>query len=365
MIEFVSLQQEYDAIADEIREAIDRVLQRGWFILGEELAGFEREFSRYIGAKAAVGVNSGSDALFLAVKALGIGAGDEVVTASHTFISTVDGIVRNGARPVFVDIDPTTFCIDPAKIEEKITARTRAIMPVHLYGQPAEMEAIMDIAQRHDLFVIEDACQAHGAEYQSRKVGSLGPVGCFSFYPTKNLGAYGDGGIATTNDEEIAEKLRLLRNYGQPRKYWHDMIGVNSRLDEMQAAVLRVKLRHLDEWNERRRRVAATYNELLRDTGVTTPVENPHAKHVYHLYIIRSKNRDALQQHLSRHEVQTQIHYPIPVHRQPAYAEIASAVDLPLTDRVCGEILSLPMHPWLKPEEARRVAELVASNQRA
>ena len=364
MIEFVSLQPEYSAIADEVRGAIDRVLQRGWFILGEELASFEREFGRYVGAGAAFGVNSGSDAIFLALKALDIGAGDEVITVSHTFISSVDAIVRNGAKPVFVDIDPATFCIDPARIEEKITARTRAILPVHLYGRPAEMEPILEIARRHELFVIEDACQAHGAEYRGRRVGSLGHVGCFSFYPTKNLGAYGDGGIATTNDEEIAEKLRLLRNYGQPCKYRHDLIGVNSRLDEMQAAVLRVKLRHLDEWNDRRRHTAAMYNELLRDANVVTPAEEDHAGHVYHLYVIRSSDRDALQQHLSRGEVQTQIHYPIPVHRQPAYAEIAAGVDLPITDQVCGEILSLPMHPWLTEQQVRQIAKLVASAQR-
>jgi len=365
MIDFLDLRQEYNEISEEINEAVSRVLHRGWYILGEELTHLEREFSSYIGAAHGIGVNSGSDSIFLAVRALGIGAGDEVITTSHTFISTVDAIVRNGARPVFVDIDPRTFCIDPARIEEKITARTKAVMPVHLYGQPAGMEPILEIARRHDLFVIEDACQAHGAEYQGHKVGSIGHVGCFSFYPAKNLGAYGDGGIATTNDEEIAEKLRLLRNYGQPRKYCHTLIGVNSRLDEMQAAVLRVKLRHLDEWNERRRQLAATYYELLGEAGVATPVEDPHAKHVYHLYVIRSKNRDALQNHLVQHDVQTQIHYPIPVHGQPAYAEIAPGVDLPITDRACGEILSLPMHPWLKPEEARRVAELVASGQRA
>ncbi len=363
MIDFVNLKQEYNEISEEINEAVSRVLRAGWYILGEELTHFEQEFSSHIGATHSIGVNSGSDAIFLAIKALGIGAGDEVITVSHTFISTVDGIVRNGARPVFVDIDPRTFCIDPAGIEEKITARTKAIVPVHLYGQPAEMEAIMDIAQRHDLFVIEDSCQAHGAQYQDRKAGGIGHVGCFSFYPAKNLAAYGDGGLATTNDEGIAEKLRLLRNYGQPRKYCHTLIGVNSRLDEMQAAVLRVKLRHLDEWNERRQRLAAMYDELLGDAGVTTPVANPHAQHVYHLYVIRSKERDALQKYLSCHEVQTQIHYPVPVHRQPAYAEIASGVNLPATDQACGEILSLPMHPWLTEQEVRQVAELVASSR--
>ena len=264
-----------------------------------------------------------------------MGEGDEVITPSHTFISTVDGIVRNGAVPIFVDIDPRTFCLDPAGIEERITERTKAIMPVHIFGQPADMEPIMAIAERHRLSVVEDACQAHGAQYRGRKVGGIGHVGCFSFYPTKNLGAYGDGGMVTTNDEEIAARLRLLRNYGQPRKYHHVLVGVNSRLDEIQAAILRVKLRYLDEWNERRRQLATLYSELLRNAAVATPVELPNVKHVYHLYVIRSKDRDALQRRLSQQGVQSQIHYPIPVHRQEAYAQIASGVELPVTDRAC------------------------------
>ncbi|MEN6428675.1 MAG: DegT/DnrJ/EryC1/StrS family aminotransferase [Phycisphaerales bacterium] len=363
MIEFVCLKREQEAIADEIREAIERVLRRGWFILGEESEGFEAEFAQYIGAKFAVGLNSGSDAILLALRALGIGDGDEVITPSHTFISTVDGIVRNGAKPVFVDIDPRTFCLDATRIEERITERTKAIMPVHLYGQPADMESIMAIAERHRLFVVEDSCQAHGALYKGRKVGGIGHVGCFSFYPTKNLGACGDGGMVTTNDEEIAKRLRLLRNYGQPRKYHHVLVGINSRLDEMQAAILRVKLRYLDEWNERRRKSASLYDELLSDAGVGTPVELPHVRHVYHLYVIRAKDRDALERRLSQNGVQSQIHYPIPVHRQEAYTRIASGVELPATDQACGEILSLPMHPWLNPEDVRRVAAIIAANR--
>ena len=363
MIEFVCLKREQEALADEVRGAVDRVLRRGWFILGEELEAFEAEFARYIGVEFAVGLNSGSDAILLALRALGVGEGDEVITPSHTFISTVDGIVRNGARPVFVDIDPQTFCLDPARIEERITQRTKAIMPVHLYGQPADMESIVALARRRGLFVVEDSCQAHGALYRGTKVGGIGHVGCFSFYPTKNLGAYGDGGMVTTNDEEIAARLRLLRNYGQPRKYEHVLVGINSRLDEMQAAVLRVKLRYLDEWNERRRKSASLYDELLSDAGVVTPVELPHVKHVYHLYVIRTKNRDALQRRLAEQGVQSQIHYPIPVHRQEAYAHMGSGVDLPVTDRACDEVLSLPMHPWLVPEEARRVAAIVAAGR--
>jgi dTDP-4-amino-4,6-dideoxygalactose transaminase len=225
------------------------------------------------------------------------------------------------------------------------------------------MRAILEIAQRHDLFVVEDSCQAHGAQYRGQHVGGLGQVGCFSFYPTKNLGAYGDGGIVTTNDEEVAEKLRLLRNYGQPQKHHHTLVGFNSRLDEIQAAVLRVKLRHLDEWNERRRQVAARYNKLLHGTDVVTPAEMPHTKHVHHLYVVRSNDRDGLQRYLLQHNVPTQIHYPIPVHHQPAYAKIASGVSLPTTDKICGEILSLPMHPWLTEREIRQIAELITSTQ--
>ncbi len=361
MIEFVSLKKEHEAIAGEIQEAIDRVLRRGWFILGEELEGFEAEFGHYVGTKFAVGLNSGSDAILLALQAIGVGEGHEVITPSHTFISTVDGIVRNRAKPVFVDIDPATFCIDPARIEEKITARTKAIMPVHIFGQPADMDPIMAIAERHGLFVVEDSCQAHGALYRGRKVGGIGHLGCFSFYPTKNLGAYGDGGMVTTNDEQIATRLRLLRNYGQPCKYHHILVGVNSRLDEIQAAVLRVKLRHLDEWNERRRQSAALYGDLLRDANVATPVERPNVRHVYHLYVIRSGDRNALQRRLLEEGVQSQIHYPVPVHRQEAYAQIASGVELPATDQACAEILSLPMHPWLDSKEIQHVASLIAA----
>lgn len=362
MIEFVCLRKEQQAVADEIHEAIDRVLRKGWFILGEELEGFETEFAQYIGTKHAVGLNSGSDAILLALRALGIGAGDEVITPSHTFISTVDGIARNGAKPVFVDIDPQTFCLDPTRIEERITEQTKVILPVHLYGQPADMESIMAIAQRRGLFVVEDSCQAHGALHRGRKAGGIGHVGCFSFYPTKNLGACGDGGMATTNDEQIATRLRLLRNYGQPRKYHHILIGINSRLDEMQAAILRVKLRHLDEWNGRRRKSAALYDKLLARSGVLTPVVSSHVGHVYHLYVIRAKNRDLLQRRLSQEGVQSQIHYPIPVHRQEAYVSCAAGVELPTTDRICGEILSLPMHPWLDPEDVRRVVNVITAD---
>lgn len=362
MIDFAGLKQQYSEISEEIKEAVDRVLRRGWYLLGEELTSFEQEFSCYIGTRYGIGVNSGSDALLLALKARGIGRGDEVLTVSHTFISTVDSIVRNNAEPVFVDIDPDTFCMDPSKIEEKITERTKAILPVHLYGHPADMAPIMKIAKEHNLFVIEDACQAHGAEYEGRRVGGIGHVGCFSFYPVKNLGAYGDGGMVVTDDAELAEKLKMLRNYGQPRKHMHDFVGVNSRLDEIQAAVLRVKLKYLDDWNERRRKLARQYGEHLSSADIVTPAEKEYARHVYHLYVIKSKVRDALQQRLSQRKIHTQIHYPVPVHKQTAYRDLAVDVRLPVTERTCGQILSLPIHPWLSEVDVRTITAAVRSS---
>ena len=357
MIPLVDLEREYTEISGEIREAMGRVLKSGWFILREEVRRFEEEFSTYIGAKYGIGVNSGSDALYLALQALGIGSGDEVITVSHTFVSTVDAIVRNGAKPVFVDVDADTYCIGVTKIEQLITNRTKAILPVHFYGHPADMQPIMEIARKYKLIVIEDACQAHGAEYKGNKAGSIGDIGCFSFYPVKNLGSYGDGGIAVTDDKELAIKLRMLRNYGQSKKYYHDFVGVNSRLDELQAAVLRVKLKHLNEWNEKRRKAAKIYDQLLRDAGVIIPVEKKYAKHVYHLYVIRDKKRDRLQQHLLANGIQTQIHYPIPVHKQKAYAELGHAAKLPVTERICNEILSLPMHPFFREDEIHAIVE--------
>ncbi len=358
-IQFVDLKREYQEIKEEINQAIQRVLESGWFILGKELEAFEKEFAEYIGVKHVIGVNSGSDALYLAVKALGIGKGDEVITVSHTFISTVDAITRNGAKPVFVDIDPETYTMDVSQIEKKITERTKAIIPVHLYGHPSDMDPIMEIAGDYGLYVIEDASQAHGAEYKGRKVSSIGHVACFSFYPTKNLGAYGDAGAIVTNDDELAEKLRMLRNYGSPEKYYHDFIGINSRLDEIQATVLRVKLRHLEEWNGKRRKIAELYNELLEDSDVITPIEKEWAKHVYHLYVIRHQDRDKLQQYLLENGVKTQIHYPVPVHMQEAYLNLGVNAKLPATERVSKEILSLPMYPQISPREVYIVATLV------
>jgi dTDP-4-amino-4,6-dideoxygalactose transaminase len=356
MIPFVNFEREYVEIGGEVSQVIQRVLRSGWFILGEEVEKFEEEFSKYVGARFGIGVNSGSDALYLAVKALGISNGDEVITVSHTMISTVDAITRNGAKPIFADIKPETYLLDVSKIETKISDKTRAIIPVHLYGHPVDMGQLMEIADKHNLYVIEDACQAHGAEYLNRKVGSIGDIGCFSFYPTKNLGAYGDGGMLVTNSEELADKLRKMRNYGQSKKYYYDSLGVNSRLDEIQAAILRTKLRHLDEWNEKRRKLAKLYTELLDNTDVIKPIEKEYAKHVYHLYVIRHKQRDKLQQYLLNQRIQTLIHYPIPVHMQKAYMRPDK---LPITEKICREILSLPMNPWLKEEEAKIISEYI------
>lgn len=356
MIKMFDFEREYKEIGKEVRKAIIKVFKIGQFILGEEVVNFEKEFSSYIGAKYGIGVNSGSDALYLAVKSLGIGIGDEVITVSHTFVSTIDAIVRNGAKPVFVDVDPETYTMDTTQIQDKITGRTKAIIPVHLYGHSADMNSINEIAKKNNLFVIEDACQAHGSEYKGKKVGSIGNIACFSFYPTKNLGAYGDGGMIVTNSEEIAKRLKMLMNYGQSKKYFHDFVGVNSRLDEIQAAILRVKLRHLDEWNEKRRKIAKLYDNLLKDSNFILPIEKDYAKHVYHLFVIRSRNRDELQQYLLKNGIQTQIHYPTPVHKQKAYLNLGIKAILKNTESIVSEILSLPMNQWLANEEIEIVA---------
>jgi dTDP-4-amino-4,6-dideoxygalactose transaminase len=330
-IPFFNFKREHSGIQLEISEAIERVFESGRFVLGDEGAAFETEFSSYIGAKYGIGVNSGSDALFLALKALGIDENSEVITVSHTFVSTVDSIVRCGATPVFVDVEPDTYCINTAKIEEKITQKTKAILPVHLYGHPVDLDEVLKIAKQYDLSVVEDACQAHGTEYKGKKVGSSGNAGCFSFYPVKNLGAYGDGGMVTTNDSSLAERIKLLRNYGQSRKYYHDFVGINSRLDELQAAILRVKLSRLDEWNEKRRRLAQLYKEILEQTDVVLPSERPYVKHAYHLFVIRLARRENCQRFLQKRGIQTQIHYPIPVHKQKAYAVFTNINDVSVT----------------------------------
>jgi len=359
-IPFVDLKAQYAFLAPEVQQAILNVLERGDFVLGEAVALFESEFAAYCGVEYAVGLDSGTSALELSLRAIGIGAGDEVVTVANTFIATATAISCTGARPVFVDIDPRTYNMDVSQIEEAITARTKAIIPVHLYGQPADMDPILEIAQKHNLAVIEDACQAHGAKYKGRRVGSLGQAAAFSFYPSKNLGAYGDGGMLVTKDQAIAERVRMLRNHGQREKYQHLVQGYNRRLDSIQAAILRVKLGHLDEWNASRRRCAQMYNELLGRDLVVTPIEADYAEAVYHLYVIRAQERDGLQAHLRSRGIETGIHYPIPIHKQPAYQDLAyDKLRLPVTEACGREILSLPMYPELGVEAIGGVVEAI------
>lgn len=359
-IGFIDLKAEYEEISDELEKTFFSVMKSGRFILSENLKLFERDFAEYTGTRFAVGVNSGSDALYLTLHALGIKEGDEVIVPSHTFISTADAIVRNEATPVFADIDPHTYCIDPAVIEKLVNRNTRCILPVHIYGHPADMSSVLEIAKRHDLFVVEDACQAHGAKHGEQKVGSIGNAGCFSFYPTKNLGAYGDGGIVTTNDEKLYENLVRLRNYGQTEKHRHSEISINSRLDELQAAFLRVKLKYLDKWNAARRESANTYKKLLQDTAVELPIENKYSSCVYHLFVIRAgEKRDSLKSFLQRNEIVTLIHYPIPTHMQEAYMKFQPFGNLSVTEKTCKEILSLPMHPFMEESQLFRVAETI------
>ena len=362
MIEFNDLKPLHERLQGEIDDAIRRVLRRGWYVLGPEVEAFEAAFARYHGVAHAVGVASGTDAIKLALRAAGIGRGDEVITVSHTAVATVCAVERTGARPVLVDIDPATYTMDPAAASAAITPRTRALLPVHLYGHPADMDALGDLAKRHHLCVVEDCAQAHGARHGGRLVGTMGQMGAFSFYPTKNLGACGDGGAVITDDTLLAERLRRLRNYGQTRRYHHAGRGVNSRLDELQAAILAVKLPHLDEYNDERRHLAATYYEHLR--GVTPPGERRGAtpvRHVYHLYAVRHPCRDGLREALQAHGVGTLIHYPVPVHLQPAYADLGyQAGSLPVTEQWANEVLSLPLYPGLEADAVRTVAVTVA-----
>ncbi len=353
-IPFLDLKPQYAAIEAEVRAAIDGVFQRGSFILGPEVTAFEQEFAGYLGAKHAIGVASGTDALHLALRACVIGPGDEVITVSNTAVATVVAIELAGARPVFVDIDPATFNLNPSLVEAAITPRTRALLPVHLYGQSTDLGPLLDIARRRGLRVIEDACQAHGATYQGIKVGTIGDIGCFSFYPTKNLGGYGDGGMVTTNDDALAERLRLLRTYGWAERDRSVLRGMNSRLDEVQAAVLRVKLRRLDGWNQQRRDLAARYTELLSGVeGITVPEEAPYGCHVYHLYVVRAQERGRLRSYLAGQEIGTLVHYPLPIHRQEAYLDLGYAEgSLPQAERAAQEILSLPLYPLM---DARQV----------
>jgi dTDP-4-amino-4,6-dideoxygalactose transaminase len=347
-IPFVDLKSQFESIKSEVVSAVTDVIQSASFVGGEAVGCFEREFATYCGAQHAIGVANGTDALELALRALDIGHGDEVITTANTFIATAAAIARSGATPVFVDVDPTTYNIDPNLIERAVTQRTKAIIPVHLYGQPADMRAIMKIATDNGLSVIEDAAQAHGAEYEGRRVGSIGHLACFSFYPGKNLGAYGDGGAVTTNDARLAERIARLRDHGRITKYEHAEVGCNSRLDTLQAAVLRVKLRYLDDWNRQRQTAAGWYSRTLAETHYYLPKLGPNRTHVYHLFVIMTEKRDALARQLQEAGIASGIHYPLPLHLQPAFARLGiDKGTLPITEAIAAQVLSLPMFPEL------------------
>jgi dTDP-4-amino-4,6-dideoxygalactose transaminase len=357
VIPFLDLKAQYLSIKNEIDDAIARVLESCHFVLGEEVESFEREFASYCGTQYALGVNSGTSALHLALLAGGIKPGDEVITVSFTFVATAAAICYAGARPVFVDVAEGSYTMDPAQIERAITSRTKAIIPVHLYGQCADMEPILEIARRHQLLVIEDAAQAHGAEYKGRPAGSFGDLACFSFYPGKNLGAVGEGGAVATNNSDYVEKIKVLRDQGQSRKYHHEVVGYNYRLEGIQGAVLRVKLRHLDAWNAARREHASTYRKLLRDAGVRLLEEKTYGKPVYHIFPVFSAARDRLQQHLTSNAIATGIHYPIPVHMQPAFSDQGNTNgSLPQSERASKETLSLPMFAELSDDAISSIA---------
>jgi dTDP-4-amino-4,6-dideoxygalactose transaminase len=360
-IDFVDLKAQYQSIAPEVDDAIHRVVASADFILGKEVELFEQEFANFCGVQQAIGVDSGMSALELALRAYGLGEGDEVITVSHTFSATAFAISQTGAQPVFIDVDSRSYNMRPDLIEAAITSRTTAILPVHLYGQPCDIGEISRIARKHNLLLIEDACQAHGARYRDRRVGSWGDAACFSFYPGKNLGAYGDGGMIVTNDEKIAARLRIMRNCGQEEKYRHVLVGFNHRLDNLQAAVLRVKLPHLDTWNEDRRTAAHVYSELLKDVpDVVTPAEGNDRTHVYHLYVIQHPRRDELLVHLREQGVRAGLHYPIPVHLQPCYEGFPFTPDsLSVTESVATRVISLPMYPELTRSQIELVCDRV------
>jgi dTDP-4-amino-4,6-dideoxygalactose transaminase len=359
-VPFVDLKAQYDAIRSEVWTAMEDVLSTTSFVMGPALDRFEEAFARYNGAAYCIGVGSGTAALSLALQALDIGEGDEVIVPANTYIATALAVSATGARPVLVDVCDD-YLIDVEAIERAVTPRTRAIMPVHLYGQVVPMEPVLDVARRHGLRVVEDACQAHGARWNGRRAGTFGDLGCYSFYPGKNLGCYGDGGAIVTNDRELYERLRLLRDFGQREKYVHLIKGGNSRLDTLQAAVLNVKLQYIDAWNERRRSNARLYDELLRSAGFPVPQRLAGGEHVYHLYVTQVNDRDAVRAKLAESGVATGIHYPIPIHRQRAYADLGYGEgSFPVTEAAAPRLLSLPMYPELSEEQIRYVADMLA-----
>lgn len=361
-IQFVNLQKQYYAHKKEINLAINKVLKKCNFILGQEVKDFENNFARYCQVKHCIGVASGTDALFLTLKALDVKSGDEVITVANTYIASAYVISMTGATPVLVDMDPITYNIDPNLIEKAITKKTKAIIPVHLYGQPADMKPILKIAKKFKLKVIEDACQAHGAEYDGQKVGGIGDIAAFSFYPGKNLGAYGDAGAITTNNDLLAKKIIMLRNYGQIKKYYHENLGFNSRLDTIQAAILSVKLKYLSKWNKRRNAIAKLYNYYLKKIGenIVTPSLANKAYSVYHIYLIQVKNRDKLLQFLNNQGITCLIHYPIPIHLQNAYKYLGYKIgDFPHSEKLAERIISLPMYPELSDQEIKRICQVI------
>ncbi len=362
-VPFVDLKAQYRTIRDEVVPAMMEVIESAAFILGPQVRSFEANFATYVGARHCVGVESGTAALVLALRALGIGEGDEVIVSANTYIASALAISMAGAVPVLVDMD-ANYLMDASLLEEALTPKTKAIMPVHLYGQMVPMEPVMAFARRHGLRVIEDACQAHGARQNGRAAGSIGDSGCFSFYPGKNLGAYGDGGAIVTNDPAVEEQLRLLRDFGQRKKYEHLIKGDNSRLDTLQAAVLDVKLRHLDQWNAARRRNAAAYDERLKSIGMTPPHRLRPEGHVYHLYVIEVEERERVMTALAERGIATGIHYPVPIHRQPAYAEMTGRGSFPRTERSASRILSLPMYAELSEDQIDRVVDALAASTR-
>ena len=360
-IPLVGLFDQYQTIKPEIDSAIQNIITSSAFVGGDEVRRFEKEFAAYCEAKACVGVGNGTDALYLTLRALGIGPGDEVITVAHTFIATSEAISMTGATPIFIDVLADMLLMDPALIEPAITPRTKAIVPVHLYGQSCDMDAIMQIARKHGLKVVEDAAQAHGGRWRGQRVGSIGDAATFSFYPGKNLGAFGDAGAVVSQDEELIERIRMLANHGRLEKYTHKMEGVNSRLDGMQAAILRVKLRYLDEWNAKRRQIADAYREQLVERGIKLPTVQANAEPVWHLFVIRVSDRERLQSLLKEKGIASGIHYPVPLHEQPAYEDRRASYNLPATERAAQEVLSLPMYPELNQEQIEAVCNAVTA----
>ncbi len=365
-IPFLDLKQQHKGIRREVQSAVNRVFDSQKFVLGHSVQDLENSLARKVGSKYGIGLASGTDALYLSLLALGIGKGDEVITTPFTFFATAAAISRTGARPVFADIDPRTFNLDPRDVGPKITKRTKAILPVHLFGLPCDMDALMKIARKHSLFIVEDAAQSFGAEYKGRQTGSIGDAGCFSFYPTKNLGGAGDGGMVVTSDRSLADKMRLLRDHGQKEKYRHELIGMNSRLDEIQAAVLLVKLKYLEGWNKKRRKIAQNYSRHFSGLPFQTPLAEKGSSHVYHLYSILTERRDALRRHLERKNIGTAIHYAVPLHLQACYKALGYRKgDFPQSEKAAAEILSLPMYPELPASQQAFVIDNVRNFYRS